>query len=204
MLYTNPEDFIIELQDRIIKELAAKEDKQLKEILKMADTVELNDYAMEDDHLTGSASHDTPSLDELQNVTIDREAVQQDKAAMFLPTGDYMWRDRKFSTSKSGDGRLFLRWYGKVESKTGDAEGQFQLSLSPEKRFRKDSNGNPTKELDNFYKAWLSADDLYFKLHESNAERITQVIEMLNTETFWMNITRGKNGGNFFQGFKKI
>ena len=195
---------MVDFQQAALDYIATKQLRTIKDQQKMADTVEINDYAMEDEHLTGSASYETPSLDELQNVTIDRESVQKDKEEMFLPTGDYMWRDRKFSTSKSGDGRLFLRWYGKVESKTGDSEGQFQLSLSPEKRFRKDANGNPTKELDGFYKAWLSADDLYFKTHEGNAERITQVIEMLNTETYWMNITRGKNGGNFFQGFKKV
>jgi len=165
------------------------------------DTVDLSsDYDMPE--LSGEAV--TNTLEELQDVAIDRESFSKDKEEMFLPSGDYIWKEKKFTLSKGNDGRQYWRWTGMVESKDGEHEGQFQLSMSPVKRQRKDSDGNGTKQYDFFYEAFIKADSFFFRLNEKNAERLTQIIEMLNDETYWMNITRGKNGGNYFQNFKKV
>lgn len=168
------------------------------------ETVDIDDYAMTDAPSGESTAYLTIPLDELQNIEINIAEVMKDKEEMFLPSGDYLWRERKFSTRKGEDGRLYLSWSGQVESKDGSSEGYYQLTISPDKRYRKDASGSDSKQVDNFYKAWISALDLYFKVKEENPSRVTQVVEFLDSESYWMNITRGKQGGNYFQAFKKM
>ena len=206
-------------QDELIEELTGTKVKQSKrENIPMAEltaneTVDINAYNMVETDDSTSEEETPVSLDRYENVLIDREELNKDQADLYLPTGDYIWRDRKMSvrikeedtSSKDIDkkGRTTFSWFGKVESKDGSTEGVYYLTVSPDKRNRL-VDGRPGKEPDTFYKNYLAADRLFFQVNERNAERFTEIIAFLDKEMYYMNITRGKNGGNFFQSFKKV
>jgi hypothetical protein len=175
------------------------------------ETVDMSDYDMESNETTET----THTLPELQNDEINRESLTEDHKSLFLPTNDYIWKNtRNFFASLvrsdshendvSPDGRTLWKWSGRVESKNGEHEGFFQLMMSPDKRYRKDDKGRDTKEIDNLYKAYLNADKLFYLINERQALRRTEIIILLNESSYFMNITQGKNGGNFFQSFKVI
>ena len=162
-----------------------------------------------------SGSYIPPSLDEIDATAPDHESMAKAKAELFLPTGEYIWVDKPDvkppsfleKDKKRGDvsvkGRCFINLFGKVESKDGLYTDYFRVSLSPDERKQKDSDGNALKKSDMFYQLWMKACDLYYDIYEEVHSKNSDIVHMLETGSYYMYITLGKKrGGNFLNGFK--
>lgn len=158
----------------------------------------------------------TQNLSDILNVALNQENLTADYAGLFFPSGDYAWvgprvlnvsyntKDRE-RWDVSSEGRMFINISGKLESKDGlESVPFYKLSLSPDKRLRKDVMGKLTKDPDLLYKNFLITNQFYFDTVGGNPETLAKVVSFLMESPYYMYIARGKSGGNYFNAFKRF
>jgi len=163
-----------------------------------------------------TVEENTASLQDLEDFSLDHERDEEVKKLLSLPAGDYkkdgFWKvterfyddDAKSGDKYPGRGRYILSLSGRVEK--GDHEGFLFFSLSPDLRMRKKREGdnpNTPNKPDNMTKLFIQAKTLYESIHQELPSKRSQIIEMLEEESYQLAAIQNDNG-NFIVGLKPV
>lgn len=156
---------------------------------------------------------------------VDTRALADAQAELHLERGDYLWEAASLKISYGSNpldkdpadffarngmpekGRCTIHVSGAVKPRDPKGRGgRFMFTVSPDKRYRRDQEGNllDPLELDMFSKPWLMLTEFFFQKNERQIRSEGEIIDLLRSCLYYMYITKGKNGGNFLNQFKEL
>lgn len=171
----------------------------------------------DEDFETEYVFENNPSLNvldvEIPDLDLDDDQLNKDAKKGTLPSGWYRkneeWASRKRvdeNDRKRDDGcpegRLYFSFYGIVSYK--DVEGFVYFQISPDKRYKVDRQTGEVDETqwDSSYKLFLEARKCYTIKTTKTPKKLSELVEFLSKARYQINVTEGKQGGNFVNRFK--
>jgi len=191
----------------------------IEELFDSEDTVKIDDPFTDAKEVP---SVDDKALLDILSAKIDPAELAQKSSELYLDTGLYVWEkgkvtvrptfndkdkastDRAAQAGHPEHGRFMIHVSGTVMHTATQRKGRFNFSCSPDVRHQRDRQNNITPEIDQFHRRYLEAVAFYFKKYEKQPETEQAVIDMLSQGLYYMYITKGSSGGNFFNGFREM